>query len=218
MFRATFGPIFRWFFKIRVENSPTLAGPYVVVANHTSFLDPLLLGASSPRHINFLMTSVVWRGRGLRWFYRWMRALPLSLLGGNRDALRAARTMLGAGEVLGVFPEGGISRDGKLVLGSPGAVSLVLGDKVPVVPCAIVGASETLPFGSSRLRLKGVVIRFGAPISPAQLVEGSGPSRKDRLAAATLHIMRGIATLAGQPAREDVLGTSSERSRRSQIS
>lgn len=204
-FRAICGPIFRAWFRIRVENSPALTGPYVVVANHTSFLDPLMLGSGAPRHINFLMTSTVWRGHTLRWFYRWMRALPLSTLGGNRDALRAARTMLGKGEVLGVFPEGGISRDGQLMLGSPGAVSLVLGEAVPVVPCGIVGAHAMLPFGSSKLRRSGIVLRFGAPISPEALVAGAGPSRKERLAVATRRIMRELATLVQQPAREDVL-------------
>jgi 1-acyl-sn-glycerol-3-phosphate acyltransferase len=150
------------------------------------------------------MTSFVWRSRSLNWFYRWMRAIPLSPRGSNRDALRAAKQTLGRGEVLGVFPEGGISRDGLLMLGSPGAVSLVLGEEVPVVPCGIVGAHATLPFAGRRIRRHGVVVRFGSPLQPGDLVLPELP-RKQRLAFATRRIMQEIARLSEQVAREDVL-------------
>src|SRR5262245_52691779 len=75
-FRRIGGPLIRRALRIRVENAPRLAGPFVVVANHSSLLDPLILGSASPRHLVFLMTVIFWRGRGLGWFYRWMRAIP----------------------------------------------------------------------------------------------------------------------------------------------
>ncbi|MCC6672219.1 MAG: 1-acyl-sn-glycerol-3-phosphate acyltransferase [Planctomycetes bacterium] len=203
-FRALGAPAIRALFRVRVENPPRLDGPYVLAANHTSFLDPLLVGAACPRRITFLMTSVIYRGRALGWFCRWNRAIPLLQRGGNREALRAARHALQRGEVVGIFPEGALARDGRLMLGNPGAVALVYGEDVPVVPVGITGAYETMPPGRGRPRRVPVTIRFGAPLTHAQL---SPPDvgRKDRLVVATTTLMRAIAELSGQRAREDEL-------------
>ena len=125
-FRVTFGGLLRAWFRLRVEGPLPPTGPCVLAANHTSFLDPLVLGAVQPRRIVYLMTEVVWRSPSLGWFYRWNRAIPLGTRGGNRDALRTAHAVLEQGRMVGIFPEGGLSRDGLPMLGSPGAVSLML--------------------------------------------------------------------------------------------
>ena len=205
LFRLLLRRPIRLALRIHTENEPALRGPYVLVANHTSFLDPLLLGAASPRHVTYLMSSIHWRSRAFGWFYRWMGAIPLLLRGGNRDGLRAARAALQRGEVLGVFPEGGISRDGRLMLGSPGAVALVFGENVPVVPVGIVGAAGMLPYGGSRLRRVAITIRFGTPIAHDELVGAGVGHRKDRLQQATRKIMDEIARLSGQQSREQTL-------------
>lgn len=204
-FRACVRFGLRLLFRVRIENRPRISGGYIVVANHSSFLDPILVGATMPRPVVFLMTVLHFRSAWLGWFYRWHRAIPLALRDSNRDALRAARKVLQRGEVLGVFPEGGLSRDGGLLLGNPGAVSLVMAEDVPVVPCWIEGADRALPLGG-RLRLRKVVVRFGEPISHAALVDpGSGGGRRARLRAATRTIMDRIAALGGVESREAVL-------------
>lgn len=195
----------RVFFGLRIEGELPRSGPVVVAANHTSFLDPLLLGAASRRRIFFLMTEVVWRSPGLNWFYRWQRTLPLSTRNANRDAMRSARQMLQQGHVIGIFPEGGVSRDGRLMLGSPGAVSLVLSEGAPIVPVGIVGAARALPFGAGRLRLARITIRFGAPITAAEFDAASAGDRRQRLQAATSRIMSRIAALSDQESREEQL-------------
>lgn len=203
-FRVLFGALIRAWFRLRIEGPPPV-GPCVLVANHTSFLDPLLLGSAQPSRIVYLMTEVVWRSPALGWFYRWSKAIPLSTRGQNREPLRAARAVLAQGRIVGVFPEAGLSRDGQLMLGSPGAVSLALQAEVPIVPVGIVGASTALPPGAALPRPRRITVRFGAPIPPAELLALGGDDRRQRLRLATTAVMRRLAALTGQVAREDQL-------------
>lgn len=204
LFWLGFGSILRVYFRLRSENRPRLPGAYVLAPNHTSLLDPLLLGAVSFRRVTFMMTGLLYRSPLLGWFYRWNRAIPVAVSKGNRDALRAARQVLRDGRVLSVFPEGGISRDGKLLLGNPGAVSLVLTEGVPVIPVAIIGSDRAFPFKSVLPRPHRITVRFGDPIPPEELTLPGG-DRKQTLIRATRTIMREIARLSGQVAREDEL-------------
>ena len=194
--------VLRLLFRLRVENRPKLRGGYVIAANHSSFLDPVLLGAASTRRITFLMTEVVYRSPKMHWFYRWNHAIPLATRGGNREGLREARSVLRQQRLVGIFPEGGLTRDGGLLLGSPGAVSLVLNEGLPIVPVGIVGAAAALPLGAALPRLHPVTIRFGEPIMPAQLEALSQGDRKARLQAATAYIMARIGERTGQLPRE----------------
>jgi len=191
---------FRW----RVEGGPPESGGYVLAANHSSFLDPMVLGGSVRRRVIYLMTETVWRSAKAGWFYRWNRTIPLSARGGNREALRAARAVLKQQRVVGIFPEGGISRDGKLMLGSPGAISLVLNEGLPIVPVGLIGVGDALPSGAKWPRFKKITVRYGKPILPAE-IDALGGGRRERLQNATRLIMQRIAELAGQQAREDVL-------------
>lgn len=204
-FRLSFGTLLRAWFRLRVEGAPPPHGPYVLAANHTSFVDPLVLGAATSARIVYMMTEVVWRSRGFGWFYRWNRAIPIRARGGNRDAMRAARAVLQQGRVLGIFPEGGLSRDGLPMLGSPGAVSLVLQENVPIVPVGILGAHAAMPPGAAWPRPRRITIRFGAAMLPAEFDAMGGGDRRVRLREATATIMRRIAALTGQTAREDDL-------------
>ncbi len=195
----------RLWFGARVEGSLPAQGPYVIAANHASFLDPLVLGSLSRPRIIYLMTETVWRSPRLGWFYRWSRTIPLSSRGGNRDALRAARAVLEQGRVVGIFPEGGLSRDGQPLLGNPGAVALVLQAGVPIVPVGIVGAHDAMPPGVALPRRRRITIRCGEAIAAAEFDRLGGGDRKARLREATRLIMQRIAALTGHVAREDVL-------------
>jgi 1-acyl-sn-glycerol-3-phosphate acyltransferase len=204
-FWLTVGSLLRLAFRLRVEGPPLPAGPCVIVANHVSFLDPLLLGAGSRRRIVFLMDAVIYRTPPLRWFYRWNRAIPVDPRGNNRQALRQARAALADGHVLGVFPEGGISRDGRLGRGNPGAVALALASEAPLVPVGILGTAEALPPHRRRLRLHPVRLRFGTPLPAEHLLAGGSGGRKQRLESATRQVMEEIAALVGQRSRESEL-------------
>ena len=196
--------LLRVLFRLKVENRPDVDGPFVLVANHGSFLDPLVLGAAQWRRITFMMTVLHFRSPKLGWFYRWQRAIPLAVRGtGNRAALSSARNVLKRGEVLGIFPEGGLSRDGGLFVGSPGAVSLVLAEDVPIVPCYIEGAGEALGIGD-RLRLRKITIRFGDPMTRDELI-ADAVDRRARLRVATRAIMDRSAARGGVESREATL-------------
>ena len=203
-FRAVLGCFLRLYFRFRVEGAPPRSGGYVLAANHASFLDPMVLGCSVRRRVIYMMTETVWRSASAGWFYRWNRTIPLSARGGNRDALRAARAVLKQQRVVGIFPEGGLSRDGELMLGSPGAVSLVLNEGLPIVPVGIVGAADALAAGAVWPRPVKITVRYGEPILPEEL-DALGGDRRERLQRATRLIMQRIAALTGQEAREDVL-------------
>ena len=202
--RAVLRTAFRLWFRLRIENRPKLDGAYVLAPNHVSFLDPLLVGACHPRPIVNMMTVLIYRSPWTGWFYRWNRSIPVEAARSNRDALRAAREVLRNGEVLGIYPEGGISRDGKLMLGNPGAVSLVVAEGVPVVPVGIVGAEKALGFGRALPLPRKVVVRFGEPIL-AEEITALAEDRKLRLEKATALIMSRIAALTEQPSREEQL-------------
>ncbi|MEM7201891.1 MAG: lysophospholipid acyltransferase family protein [Planctomycetota bacterium] len=198
--------LLRGCFRLSVEQSPKLAGPYVVAANHTSFLDPLLLSAAQRRWVCYMMNEAVYRSTRFGWFYRFAGAIPVSLWGSNRAAVRAARAALDRGEVVGVFPEGGLSRDGLPYLGQPGAVSLVLSAGVPIVPAGIIDAHHALPADGGWPRFHRVRVRFGAPIQPEELAPSS-THRKKRLAVATERLMEEIAALTGHLPRATELAT-----------
>ncbi len=203
LLRALVRAFFRLYLRWRVLNPPTLDGGYVVVANHSSFLDPIVLGAANPQQVAFLINSASNRSPLMAWFYRLFRTIPVELRGGNRETLRQCAAALDAGEVVGVFPEGGISRDGELMLGNPGAVALVLRKNVAVVPVGLIGVREVLPYGASLPRPRRIEVRYGDPIPAAEL--NIGANRKERLAAATARIMHEIAGLCDQTSREQQL-------------
>lgn len=201
-------------FRLRVEGAPPPSGPCVLAANHGSYLDPIVMGAAMRRRIAFLMTEVVWRKPAMQWFYRWNRAIPVATRGGNREALRAARAVLQQGRVVGIFPEGGMSRDGLPLLGNPGAMSLVLDDGVPIVPVGIVGANVALPPGAKWPRPRRIVVRFGEPITSAQIEALAANDRRTRLFASTRLVMDRIAALLGETSREAVLAAQPSSRRR----
>ncbi|MFO1053529.1 MAG: lysophospholipid acyltransferase family protein [Planctomycetota bacterium] len=202
VFRTFAWLVVRVCFGLRVVNPPRIDGPFVLVANHASFLDPILLGVAAGQRVYFMMTTLHFRSPMLGWFYRWVRCIPIALRGSNREPLRIARRVLERGDVLAVFPEGGISRDGAMLCGSPGAVSLVLDDDVPIIAAHIEGAAAAMPPG--RLpRPARVTVRFADPIRIDELLAQQGPiDRRQRLRAATRAIMDRIAATGGVQSRE----------------
>lgn len=195
--------IMRLYFRWRLVNVPKMTDGFVVVANHGSFLDPMVVGAACPRNVSFLINAVTYRSPLMGWFYRLFEAIPVDLGGRNRASLRTAREQLAGGAVVGVFPEGGITRDGGMLLGNPGAVALVLANAVHVVPVGLRGVAEAFPYGASFPRPKRIEVHFGEPIPAAELMVGD--DRKQRLTQATERLMREIGQLCGQESREDEL-------------
>ena len=168
--RATFRCVALPYFRFQVRGVPRLpaTGPGVVVALHRSWLDPAAVGAAFPRPVRFLIMDRVYRKPWARWFYDRMGAIPVPAGGGKgaAPALRAALRKLRAGELIGVFPEGGVRADGESDVVFPGAAMLSVRGRAPIIPVAIRGSGAAWPRGCRLPRPAAVSVEIGAPIPP----------------------------------------------------
>ena len=148
------------------ENVP-LTGSLIVIANHVHFLDPFLLLFSLPRWINFMAKRELFRYPFLRLVIRWSQAFSVHRQGkakGKREALKQAKEMLGKGLVLGMFPEGKRSREGKLSMGKSGAAIIASQMGAPLLPVGIIGTDKFK--GVSWLwRRPHTVVNIGQPFT-----------------------------------------------------
>ncbi|MEM7247949.1 MAG: lysophospholipid acyltransferase family protein [Acidobacteriota bacterium] len=193
-------PVFLAFFGLRRSRVQVPAGPLIVAANHVSFLDPAVLGSVFPRSIHFLMNEKVWRLPLLNWFYRGMQAVPVDRSAkGSRRALASALVQLGAGRVVGIFPEGGRVPEGESREGLSGVALLARRTGCPVMPCGLRGTAEALPIGGKLPQLTKVEVCFGEPLEHASFSERTGLTGREADQAFTTELMRRIAELAGTP-------------------
>ena len=167
--RVVFGPAFKLAFRLKAhgwENVPR-EGPAILAANHASFLDPILVGMCARRPVRFLVANDFYRDPRLHAALRWLGAIPV---GGDAGLIRSFRhigEVLGRGGLLGIFPEGGITRDGAMRPFRPGASVLALRMGVPLVPVHLGGTFEALPRHAKWPRFVPLTVRFGSPIPVA---------------------------------------------------
>lgn len=159
IFRIIFIITFRLCFRLKVEGLENLPKKtnFIIVANHTSFLDALLVMAAVPRKIHCIALRGLYRIFLLRWFLRLVEALPSG--SSSREAIR----LLTENEIVGLFPEGGRSHSGELREFRKGAALLALKTGRPIVPCAILGAYEAYPRRAKFPEFLPVKVRIGKP-------------------------------------------------------
>lgn len=138
-------------------------GPAIVVCNHTSYVDPILLGSAASRPIHFVVLQWMYDLILLRWFYWGMGTIPVRGTGQDSKGVRRALRMLASGRVVGIFPEGSRSADGKLAAARLGAAMIAAMSGAPVVPVYIDGARDSMPVGSSFPGPARIHVRFGPP-------------------------------------------------------
>jgi len=172
--KAILGPILRVVFRPwfdGAENVPR-EGPAILASNHLSFSDHFFAPLPLPRKVVFLAKSEYFTGRGLkglasRIFFSGVGQIPMDRAGGeaSQRALRTGLRVLAQGQLLGIYPEGTRTPDGRLYRGKTGVARLALAAKVPVIPCAMVGGFEFQPPGkiAPRLRIRPGV-KFGKPL------------------------------------------------------
>ncbi|MBV9892448.1 MAG: MFS transporter, partial [Rhizobacter sp.] len=128
-------------FKVRGDQHIPTEGAAILVCNHVSFVDPVLLMAASPRPIRFIMDDAIFRTPLLGWFFRLAKAIPIAPQKVDpqtyEQAFARAKEVLDEGELLCIFPEGAISRDGALAEFKGGVMRLLAANPVPVVPIAL---------------------------------------------------------------------------------
>lgn len=114
-------------------------GAALVVANHVSGLDPLLMIAASPRPLRFIIAREQYDRWFLRWLFRAIGCIPIGRRGGHREALAAAQRALAAGEVVALFPQGGITVDDASSRLKPGVALLAAETGAPVYVLRLEG-------------------------------------------------------------------------------
>ena len=128
-------------FKVRGEDNIPTEGPAIIACNHVSFLDAVLLMAASPRPIRFVMDHRIFATPVLGWLFRLGKAIPVAPQkedpAAYAAAFEAADRVLAEGDLLGLFPEGGITRDGELQPFKGGIMKILERRPVPVVPVAL---------------------------------------------------------------------------------
>ncbi|MEN9890234.1 MAG: hypothetical protein RLY78_529 [Pseudomonadota bacterium] len=160
-------------------------GPAVLVANHVSYVDAIVLMAASPRPVRFLMDHRIFAVPVAGWIFRAARAIPIAPQAESPEiyarAFDEAARVLEEGDLLGVFPEGAITRDGQLQPFRPGLMKILQRTPVPVVPAALQGL-----WGSSFSRIdggralarplrRGLFSRIGLRVGPAVAPEDVRP-------------------------------------------
>jgi 1-acyl-sn-glycerol-3-phosphate acyltransferase len=197
------GPLLHLLFRPKVtglEHIPASGGA-IVASNHVSFLDPLLLPLVVPRRRVMFLTKVKYIDKPfLHWFLRGAGVIPVatdepSAAGG---AVSSGVQAVRQGRLVGIFPEGTRSRDGKLHRGKTGVARIAIAAGVPVIPVGIVGTERAFPPGARLPRPRSVQIKFGAPIMLSAQDGGTPDAAQSRRA--TDQVMEAIRGLSGQQA------------------
>jgi 1-acyl-sn-glycerol-3-phosphate acyltransferase len=199
------GPLLRLVFRPWVrgmENIPN-SGPVILASNHLSFSDSIFLPLQSRRPVVFLAKSEYFTGKGIkgalvRWFFKATGQLSIDRSGGKASeaSLNTGLSVLSQGLVLGIYPEGTRSPDGKLYRGRTGIARMALESKVPVIPVAMIDTEKVQPIGKRFPRIRRVGIVVGSPLDFTRFDGMEG----DRivLRAVTDEIMYELAKLSGQ--------------------
>jgi 1-acyl-sn-glycerol-3-phosphate acyltransferase len=147
------------------------SGPMILASNHLAVADSFYLPLVVSRRITFLAKAEYFTGTGLsgwfqRWFYTVAGQVPIDRTDADsaRAALTTAERILGEGKLLGMYPEGTRSPDGRLYKGKTGLARLALESGVPVIPVAMIGTNKVNPPGSKMWRFGRVQVKFGKPM------------------------------------------------------
>jgi 1-acyl-sn-glycerol-3-phosphate acyltransferase len=167
-------------------------GAVLIVANHSSVLDPPIVGGMCPRQVTFLAKAELFRVPGFGWLIRRLGAQPLRREGADPSALRMARRVLAEGKALLVFPEGTRGEEGFLREAKPGAALLAVQSGAAVVPAYVHGTGRAWPRGRRLPRPVKVRVTFGAPL---RFQRAAGAERKAQYEAASRQMMTAIAEL-----------------------
>jgi 1-acyl-sn-glycerol-3-phosphate acyltransferase len=203
--RVVLGPVLLITFRPKVTGRKHLPkqGAAILASNHMSFSDSIFLPLAVPRRITFLAKSEYFTGRGIKgWlmkkFFEGAGQVPIDRSGGRASeaAVNTAIGILKSGELLGIYPEGTRSPDGKLYRGRTGMARIAIEAGVPVIPVAMIGTYDIQPIGQVFPRIKRVGIAFGEPIDMSQY---AGRQRDPAvLREATNLVMDSLKKLGGQ--------------------
>jgi 1-acyl-sn-glycerol-3-phosphate acyltransferase len=166
-------PLLRTLYRPWIEGLDNIPddGAAILASNHLSYLDWIFLPLLVPRRISFLAKSDYFTEKGIkgwlkRGFFGGTGQVPIERTGGDASnaALVTATRILREGRLLGIYPEGTRSPDGRLYRGKTGVARMALEAQVPVIPCAMVGLFEIAPPGTVIPKIRRIGIRIGTPL------------------------------------------------------
>jgi len=201
--QMTVGPMLRRLYNVRVrgaENVPRF-GPAIITPNHLSFIDPFFVALTIPRRVVYVGKAEYWDSWTTRWFVEIAGGIPVR----REDPIRAkgsleagVEVLRDSGDLLGIFPEGTRSPDGRLYKGKTGAARMALAVGCPVIPAALIGTRHVLPKDAKVPGLgPRVTVKFGKPMTvPEEACEDGHVLRLF-----TDDLMHRIAELSGQEYR-----------------
>ena len=166
-----------------IERIP-VAGGGLLLSNHQSYLDPLLIGLPLRRPVSFLARKTLFPVPVVGWMLRHTYVMPLDRDGGGASGIRETLRRLDEGFLVGLFPEGTRSRDGALGEFKPGFAALVRRTDLPIFPVGIAGASRAMGRGSFFVKPRRVCVVFGEPFSKSAMGELRRRGREAELVAA----------------------------------
>lgn len=159
--------VMQLFFQMRVrgkENYKKIKSGFILISNHTSNWDPVILGdAIRGRHVVYMAKEELFSNRVAAFFLRQLHAIPLSRGAGDVTAVKTALRVLRDGNILGIFPEGTRTKSGRIEEFENGAALLSLRADVPVLPAYIQGGYRFL---------RRVTVWFGEPIYLREIYPG----------------------------------------------
>src|SRR3712207_6222552 len=212
---AALGPVVKLVFRPRVEGVDNVprSGAAILASNHLSAADWVFMPLSLRRRVTFLAKNEYFTGSGVkgflqRAFFTGAGQVPIDRTSASaaEDAIQTGLRILRERKILGIYPEGTRSPDGRLFRGKIGVARMALETGVPVVPVAMCYTTKKLPFGKKVMRVK---VRFGEPLDFSRYEGLAGDRFVER--SITDEIMYEIMTLSGQE-YVDVYGATVKKS------
>ena len=165
--------VFKLIFKLKVCGNTNIpkTGPFIVVANHSSFLDGFILTAIVKPKITFISAAYLYRKPFVGCVLKGLGAIPTQNNGSSIKLIRKAIKVLQSGGVLGIFPSGKITNGKDDFSTKSGAAYLAIKADVPIIPINIKGANKVLPLGAKFPRLKKIEVKIEKPISCSKIIK-----------------------------------------------
>lgn len=199
------GPFLRLLMRPRVEGLEHVPskGAAILAGNHIAVVDSFIMPLMVPRRkVTFLAKAEYFTAPGVKGFlskvfFSGAGQVPIDRTGGAAHAaLITGKRILGEGKLLGIYPEGTRSPDGRLYRGKTGVARMAIESGVPVIPVVVVDTDKVNPIGSKMWRPHRVTIRFGAPLDFSRYAGMSGDRFVER--SMTDEIMYELMLLSGQ--------------------
>ncbi len=212
------GPLLKVLFRPWIKGAGKIPsdGAAILASNHLSFSDSIFLPLMLRRPVVFLAKSEYFTGKGIkgtlsRWFFKGTGQLPIDRSGGKASeaALNTGLGVLAQSQLLGIYPEGTRSPDGRLFRGRTGIARMVLEAKVPVFPVAMIDTEKVQPIGRRLPRIRRIGVVVGEPLDFSRFAGMEG----DRLVlrAVTDEIIYELMKLSGQEYIDVYASTLKER-------